>query len=259
MAATDGATGTAAITGGWLTVAQQQAVTGYPDNPEWPGPITTDHQDPGTADPGKSGPPSGTSPGIPSTGPVPVVDVSGGVITDQVGSLGHSAPVADFDSSAGQPFAGSGPIAATHGYDTGGTARTEHVPIPQSPGHWRRTATGQTFNRQSQVTDTAGWAQNTANGRTDLNQDQGQNADAYNPFTIPYSERPIRANFAAVAYPLDGIPGVYGVDGDLSDMYPLGGQGNFGYTSPADPVVTIQAPQGASADYASLGAEWASG
>jgi hypothetical protein len=260
VAATDGATGTAALSGGWLTVAQQQAVLGYPDNPEYPGPVTTDHADPGVADPGKSGPPAGTSPPVPSTGAVPVTDLSGGTITDTAAMLGHSAPVAAFDSNAGDWFAPPGPIADTHSYDTGGTGRTEHVPVPRSPGWWRRTATGQTFNRQSQVTDTAGWAQLAANGRVNLNQDQGQNADAYDPFTIPYSERPLRANFAASAYPVDPLASVYGVDGDLADMYALGGQGNYGYTSPADPVISVTTPAGSPQGYEPvIGMEYVSG
>lgn len=247
MAATPGATGSGSFTGGWLTVAQQNAVIGYPNNPEWPGPVSTDHADAGPTDPGKSGPPSGSPPPpIPSTGPVQVVDTSGGEAGDLVGLLGNSGPIADFDSNAGAPFAPSGPIAPTHGFDTGGTYRTEFVRPPQSPGWFRRVLTGQTFNRQAQVTDNAGWAQLAVNGRTDLDQYQGQDADAYDPFTIPYSERPLLANFAAEAYPVDPITTAYGVDGGLADMYAQGGQGDYAYTSPPDPSVTVAAPAGGS-------------
>ncbi len=56
------ATGTSSFTGNWLTVAEQNATTGYPDAPEWPGPVNENHQDPGPADPGRSGPPSGMAP-----------------------------------------------------------------------------------------------------------------------------------------------------------------------------------------------------
>ena len=244
MAATPG---TSSFTGGWLTVAEQNATTGYPDAPEWPGPVSENHQDPGPADPGRSGPPAGAPPPpIPSTGTVPLADLSGGMAGDTVATVfGYSAPMGP-TFAQDTPFAPSGPVADTHGYDTGGTDRHEHVPIPRSPGWWRRTLTGQTYNRQAQVTDTAGWDQNAANDRTNLGQDQGQNADAYDPFTIPYSERPIKANFAAEAYPLDYIGGPYGPDGSLPDMAAFGGQGNFAYTAPPDPYVTTTAPAGVS-------------
>jgi len=245
VAATDSAAGTSSLTGGWLTVAQQNAETGYPANPVYPGPITANHADPGPADPGKSGPPQGTAaPPIPPTGVVPLVDLSGGEAGDTVALLGNSGPIADFDSSAGGAFAPSGAIADTHGYDTGGTDRKEHVPIASNPGWWRRILTGQTFNRQAQVTDNAGWQINSINGRTDLDQYQGQNANAYDPFVIPYSERPIHANFAAEAAPVDPIATAYGIQGSLPDMYGLGGQGDYAYTSPPDPSVTV-VPEGA--------------
>lgn len=259
MAATSPATGSA-ITGGWLTVAEQNQVLGYPNNPEYPGPVTGDHADPGAEDPGRSGPPQGSAPPpIPSTGAVPVTDLSGGEAGDTVAQLGNSGPVADFDSSAGGPGMSSGPIADTHGYDTGGTDRKEHVPLASSPGWFRRILTGQTFNRQAQVTDNAGWQVNAANGRTNLDQYQGQNANGYDPFTIPYSERPVLANFAASAYPVDPIATAYGVDGDLADMYAQGGQGDFGYTSPPDPSVTVVSPEGTPAYEPVVGMEYVSG
>jgi len=244
MAATDSATST--FTGNWLTVAQQNAVIGYPDNPEWPGPVSENHADAGVPDPGRSGPPQGAAPpGIPSVDAPPLVDLSGGEDTDsQATVFGYSAPLGP-TFSQDTPFAPPGPVSDTHGYDTGGTSRKEHVPVPDSPGWWRRVMTGQTFNRQAQVTDSAGWAISAPNDRVNFNQDQGQNANGYDPFVIPYAERPLKANFAAEAYPLEGgVPGPYGLDGALPDMTGLGGQGNFAYTSPPDPYVTVAAPAG---------------
>lgn len=242
MAATSSALGgSQGLTGGWLTAAESDAITGYPVQETWSGVTGENHHDAGTANPGRSGPPQGTpAPPIPPTGSVPLVDLSGGEDGDtQAAAYGYSAPMAPFDSSAGAPFAPSGPIADTHCYDTGGTARKEHVPVPRSPGWFRLTLRGQTFNRQAQVTDTAGWDQNVPNDRTNLDEIQGQNANGYDPFVIPYSERPVRANFAATPYPVNAEGGVYGVDGALPNMAGLGGQGNFGYTPPPDPVVSL--------------------
>lgn len=258
MAATDSATGTSSFAGGWLSVAQQNATIGYPDNPEWPGPVSENHGDVGTQPiPGRDGLSGAPYSPVPEVPGERLVTIEGGNASDTVGLLGHSAPVADFDSNAGDPFAPMGAIADTHGYDTGGTDRTEQVPVPHSPGWFRRVMTGQTWNRQAQVTTTEGWAVSAPNDRQNLNQDQGQNADAYDPFTVPYSERPIKANYAHEAVPVETIGGPYGPDGNLADMAGLGGQGNYGYTSPPDPAVTLATPAGSSDQ--TLGMEYVSG
>lgn len=247
MAAVDSAlTGSPGLAGGWLTVAQEDTVVGYPAQETWPGPATEDHSWAGPADPGRSGPPDGTAPPVPAAGTVPQPDLGGGTIADEVGLYGNSGPMAPFDSSAGVPFAPSGPVAATHGFGTGGTERKEHVPVPRSPGWWRRGSTGQTWNRQAQVTDTAGWDQSAVNDRRNLDQYQGQNANGYDPFTVPYSERPVHANFAATSYPVEAGGGVYGVAGVPSLDY-AGGQGDFAYTTPPDPSVTLVASGAGSA------------
>lgn len=258
MAATDSAVGTSSLSGAWLTTAQERAVIGYPDNPEWPGPVSENHADPGPADPGRSGPLNGPVPDIPYPGALPAPDVSGGVVTDQVAGLEHSAPIAAFDSNA-LAFGPPGAIADTHGNDTGGTQRKEAVPLPKSPGWWRRTLSGQTWNRQAQVTDNADWNISAPNARTDLDQYQGQDADGYHPFTIPYSERPLRANFAAEAHPITDAAGGYTPSGALSDMAGVGGQGNYAYTAPPDPSATVQPAAAAPASQPVLGMEYVSG
>ncbi len=261
MSAATSSTGTSSLSGGWLTVAQENAVVGYPAQETYPGPVTEDHNAAGPPDPGRDGPPEGVTPASPYDGLGHVYpDLSGGQIPDTVAELGNSAPMAAFDSNAGPAFAPAGPIAPTHGYDTGGTERKEHVPVPRSPGWWRRTLTGQTWNRQAQVTTAEGWAVSAPNDRLDLDQAQGQNAGGYDPAVIPYSERPILANFAAEAHPVDAVGSVYGVQGSLPDMSGLGGQGSFVYTSPPDPYATVQAPAAAAPAYQpALGMEYVSG
>jgi len=258
MAASSGTlTGSQGFAGAWLTVAERNAVIGYPDNPEWPGPVTEDHAGGPEENTARTGPPDGPTPAIPSTGSGYEDNLSGGVITDtQAYTFGYSAPMAPTFPQT-EPFAPPGPAGQTHGYDTGGVARTEHVPMPRSPGWWRRTGTGQTWNRQAQVTDTAGWAQSAVNDRRNFNQDQGQNADGYDPFVIPYSERPLKANFAATSYPVDGGSSVYGVDG-TPGLVMAGGQGDYAYTAPPDPEMTYSAPM-APAYEPTLGMEYVSG
>jgi hypothetical protein len=260
MAATGGALdGSQGLSGGWLTAAQSDAITGYPAQETYSGPVSENHLDPGHADPGRSGPPDGTpAPPVPSTGGVPLADLSGGEHGDtQAAVYGSSAPMAAFDSAAGAPFAPSGPAADTHGYDTGGTGRKEHVPVPRSPGWFRLTLRGQTWNRQAQVTDGKGWQLSSPNDRQNLDELQGQNANGYDPFVIPYSERPLKANFAAESYPVSPVSGPYGVAG-VPGLDLMGGQGNLGYTSPPDPSVNLQ-PASAGTYAPSLGSEYLSG
>jgi hypothetical protein len=227
MAATTGALSgsQSSLAGAWLTAAESDSITGYPAQETYPGATGENHLDAGVADPGRSGPPQGQAqPPIPSTPGVPLTDLSGGEAGDtQATTLGRSAPMAAFDSSAGDAFAPSGPIADTHCDGTGGTDRKAHVPLARSPGWFRLTLRGQTWNRQAQVTDNKGWQLNSPNDRTNLDEIQGQNANGYDPFVIPYSERPVRANFAAEAYPVNNEGGVYAVDGSLPNMGALGG------------------------------------
>ena len=227
------------LSGAWLTTAQQNAVVGYPAAETYPGPVSEPHDPVATGEPLVRNEALTGQPGGPAFPSEPVPDLpQGGVIGDTVDQYGHAAPIASFDAQC-EPFAPPGPIADTHGYDTGGTYRTEHFTLPSSPGWYRRTATMQTFNRQSFVTDTAGWDQTAPNDRQDLIQDQGQ---ALDPATrwLPYSERPITARFAAEAYPiLDPAGGPYNPSGQLTDLYARGGQGNLVYEAPPDPQTNV--------------------
>lgn len=230
------------LSGAWLTTAEQNAVIGYPAAETYPGPVSEPHGPIATGEPlvrneALTGLPAG--PGYPAQ-EVPSL-AGGGVISDTVDQLGHSGPVADFAAQT-EPFAPPGPIAPTHGDDTGGTYRTENVLMPRSPGWWRRVLTMQTYNRQSFKTDDAGWQQLAVNGRQDHVIDQGQ---ALDPATrwLPYSERPVTAKYAAEAYPIqDPAGGPYNPSGQLSDMYAMGGQGNTVYEAPPDPQANVHSP-----------------
>lgn len=240
MTAVGSALGGNTFNGAWLTTAEQAAVVGFPAQETYSGPVSEPHGPEPTGEPlvrneALTGQPAG--PGYPSQ-PIPEIG-AGGLISDTVAELGYSGPVASFDAQT-EPFAPSGPVADTHGLDTGGTYRTEHVPMPRSPGWYRRTAVMQTFNRQSFVTDDAGWRQNIPNARQDLNQDQGQALDAATRW-LPYSERPIQAKFAAEAYPILDAPGGYAPSGELAPPTQMGGQGNLVYEAPPDPSVNTTA------------------
>lgn len=246
MAASTGTLGT--LSGAWLTTADQNAVVGYPAAETYPGPVSEPHGPSAGGEPlNRNQPLQGAPEGSAYPGEVIPEPEGAGVIADTADQLGHSAPVASFDAQT-DPFAPPGPIADTHGLDTGGTYRTEHVPMPRSPGWWRRVITMQTYNRQAQVTDTAGWQQLAPNGRVDHIQDQGQNADAYDPRWLPYSERPVTAKLAAEAFPVQDQPGGYIPVSSLSDRTPMGGQGSLVYEAPPDPAVNVQpAPAAAAA------------
>ena len=240
------------LSGAWLTTAQQNSVVGYPAQETYPGPVSEPHgPDSGGDVLNRNQPLQGAPEGTSFPGEVIPQTQGQGVLSDVQGDeLGHSAPIAAFDSNSGGPFAPPGPIADTHSQDTGGTYRTQNVPMPKSPGWWRRVITMQTFNRQAQVTDTAGWNQLAPNGRQDHIQDQGQNADGYDPKWLPYSERPRLAKLAVEAYPVQDAAGGYIPLSGPSPTTQMGGQGNLVYEAPPDPAVNVQpAPQQAGQPY----------
>jgi hypothetical protein len=227
------------LSGAWLTTAQQNAVIGYPAAETYPGPVSEPHDPIATGEPlVRNEALTGQIEGSVFPAEIPAEPPAGGILDDVVAQYGNAAPTASFDAQT-EPFAPPGGVGDTHGFDTGGTFRNENVPMPRSPGWYRRTTTMQTFNRQSFVTDTAGWDQSTANDRQDLIQDQGQ---ALDPGTrwLPYSERPVQAKFAAEAYPiLDPAGGPYNPAGQLTNLYAQGGQGNFVYEAPPDPQTNV--------------------
>jgi hypothetical protein len=212
--------------------------------PEWPGPITTDHAGgPESYAPGSpSGPVMGTSSILPFFELPPVFDDIPGELGDTAKSFGQSAPIATFDSSAGEPFAPSGPIADTHGFDTGGTRRKFNVITPRMGTWWRRTIAGTTWNKTVEY-DPTGKIVSTDNNRTDYDQYQGHDAGAYAPRWIPYSERPVYLNIAHAPVDVKNAKQTaYTPSGDLSPVGP-----NFWtnqsviYEQPPDPETTTVA------------------
>jgi hypothetical protein len=228
-----------AVSNAWLTLAQENGVSdAQVANPIYPGPITGDH----------AGSDVDTVPGRDPVGgqnagqlPVGETDVSGGGgYYPEQNYSGHAAPVAPFDSGA-KPFTSSGAIADTHSFDTGGVERGRSVIQPTAKGWFRRILSGQTYDSQAYTYTPEGFKVNVPAGRTDLDQYQGQNADAYDPFLIGYSERPIHANLAYEPQALAGTQNAYTPSGELPQMIATGGQGNSVYESPDDPPVTSSA------------------
>jgi hypothetical protein len=238
-----------AVSDAWLTTTDENSPTGAQvATPVFPGPITGDHAGGPETIPGRS--PSGGQ----ETGAIPP-DVAADEIASGGGGYpehdysGHAGPISTFDVQAA-PFAPPGAIAPTHTVDTGGVERHSRVIQPTAKGWMRRTLDGMTYdNLGPQVTDNLGFRQLAPTGRTDLDQYQAQNADAYDPFLVPYSERPILANYAAEVQPLDTPLDAYVPSGELPDMTPLGGQGNAVYEAPADPPVnSTSSPVAAGSD-----------
>jgi len=226
-----------------------QTVVGQVAAPEYPGPVTTDHSGSpeGLEYQGSpQGPVAGQAPPpIPYEPPPYFPDIPGS--PGDTGALyGHAAPIAAFDSNAGGPFAGSGPVAAgVHEFDTGGTQHESRVLMPKVGSWWRRALSGQTWNR-TVTYDPTGKYVAAPNNRTDLDQYQGHNADASDPRWIPYSERPVKLNIAHEPIPAgtDQPATAYTPALDLSPVGPQfwTDQSSI-YESPPDPEVATQSSQ----------------
>lgn len=214
-------------------------------NPVFPGPITTSHA---------GGPDEilGRNPvGGQGDNPIPadsVDDISeGGGYYEGAHPFTHAAPTAAFEAQ-GNFAQGSGPVSDVHSTDDGGYARKTYVDQPQSQGWLRRTLSGLTWNRQSYNYTPEGFMVNVANNRTDLDQYQVKDYPGYAPYWIPYSERPIYANFAYEAQAINTPPSAYVPSGALPNMTPTGGQGNNVYTAPPNPPVNTSDNSGGSTD-----------
>jgi hypothetical protein len=181
---------------------------------------------------------------FPETLPTPA---QGGGYQDTAWMSGHDAPVLPWDSSAGAPFAPSGPVNPDlHAQDTGGVYVKEHV-APAAVGTiTRHTGTAQTYNRIANTLDTIG--QTAPNGRTDMDQSQSWIPQGGGPRnrTVGYAERPIYNNVAYENVPVEQTGSIYTPDGSLSDRAVMWDQTARAYTEPADPYVQYsQQPQAA--------------
>lgn len=239
-AATSAATpaaASAADPGGQLT----DVPAGEPAAERYPGAVDATQYGPGSSTtPGTpAGPPYGSWGAEPFTATLPE-QAPGGGYQDTSWQTGHDAPQADWDSSAGAPFAPSGPASPElHAEDTGAVYHQEHV-IPAAIGSLtRHTMTGQTWNRVNPTQDAHGRTE--PNGRTDLDQQQWHDPDGYDPWQIPYAERPILNNLAYAAVP-SSAEGGYAASGALPDRSLYNDYAAVAYESPADPAVTTATP-----------------
>lgn len=232
------------------------ATTGYPASTIWPGPVESDHSLKANEARGAiktEGPPGppGVS-GLPEAGEDWLSEAPGDAGDYSDDAYGTSAPMAAFDSNSGAPFAGGlGPVADTHSVDTGGVERKTQVIPAQAPGFFRRVLTAGTNNRQSFATDTRGWQQTAPNDRIARDQYQGQDVNGYDPFWVPYAERPLRAHLAFEAVPGNEL-GYQVPAAALEDRTAMGGQGSSLYESPADPGTSNAAAE----PQESVGGEW---
>ena len=214
---------------------------GYPAQERWPGPV-----DPGTyTDAGPDypleAPPYGSWTAEPFLGAVPE-GAPGGGVQDTSWQTGTDGPMVPWDSSAGAPFAPSGPVPPLlHAEDTGAVFVGQHVTPAEIGRQERHTGQGQTYNREYAFDPVTGENVPAANGRTNMDQIQTRDpapADGggYNPWDPGYSERPV---FLNVAYQATAVSdsGPQGVSGDLPDRAPYQNYAAEAYEAPPDPAV----------------------
>jgi hypothetical protein len=215
--------------------------TNYPATERYPGALDASQYGPGQEETpgGPAGPVAagtwGQQPFMSS--PDGMVEAAGGGYMDASPLTGHDGPQVPWDSSSGQPFAPSGALdPALHGEDLGATFVKGYV-IPASIGQLvRHTMTGQTTVT---VVETQDLKKTTApNARLDLDQQQWHNPDGYNPWNVPYAERPIYNNLAHEAVPMQTLSTPYGVAGALPDRAPYDAGLAVAYEAPPDPAVT---------------------
>lgn len=106
----------------------------------------------------------------------------------------------------------------------------------------RRTQPGQTTIRNGTGDQVTKDNVTSPNGRTNLDQYQYWDADAFDPWTIPYGERPVYNNLAWEGVALDPVGGTYTPAGALSDrsVYDYSAQA---YEQPPDPTIGSPATQ----------------
>jgi len=167
----------------------------------------------------------------------------GGGWQDPTWTSGTDAPQAPWDSLAGPPFAPSGAIAQadTHGTDQGAVFAHEHV-TPPDIGQLRRvTIHGEAMNLEWGFDPATGERVNSPAGRVNLDQAQVGDCDAYDPWQVDYSERPILNNLAyeAAAY---GGGSTYDPSGQLPDISLGNEYAAMTYEAPPDPATSLAQP-----------------
>jgi hypothetical protein len=214
---------------------------GSPAAEGWPGAVDpSGYTDAGPAYP-IEGPPYGSWFAEPFATVLPEQAPAGG-IQDTSWQTGHDGPQAAWDSSAGAPFAPSGPAPAElHAEDTGAVYANQHV-VPAEIGQLRReTRTGQTWNREYAFDAVDGQNVPARNDRVDFDQRQPWDpapgdGGGYAPWDPGYAERPIQLNVAYEATPVSES-GMYGLAGGLPDRSPYQAYAASAYEAPPDPIV----------------------
>jgi hypothetical protein len=226
--------------GSWLSVGNLP-VEGTP-SPEWSGAIgMTEHQQQGAVNPQRGGPPAGGYTGTSS----PFADEyqpdpdTPGVIADTTYLEGHEAPWPVAGSTDGNAIGNE-----LHGRDQGAYgARQPRGGTPSAPGYFYGQVPGQSYDSQSQVTDSAGWKISTPAPMRSSWQRSGQNnPEYYEQLWQPSIEQPHYAQLAQG--PTAIVPGTpLGPDGTVPDMSQMYDGTTVAATPPSPPSVptTVQA------------------
>jgi hypothetical protein len=227
------------LSGSWLS-AGNLPVEGTP-SPEWSGAIGVDeHLADGTVNPQRGGPPAGGYDGTssPFAAEYQPEDTAGGMVLDTTFLEGHEAP---------WPVAGTldgGPVGnELHGRDRGAyAARRPRGGTPSAPGYFYGQIPGQSYDSQSQVTDTAGWHINTPAPMRSSWQRSGQaNPAYYESLWLPSKEQEYRVHLAQE--PTAVVPGTpLGPDGSVPDMSQMYDSTTVAATPPAPPSVPTTVP-----------------
>lgn len=228
---------------------------GYPAQERYPGAVDPElYGTGGTESQAKAGPVLGQQGSQPFISEVPEMEQGGGYADMP---WHHNGPELAWDSSAGQPFAPSGPVSPDlHAADSGGVRKFQHVTPAAIGVLTRHTMSGQTFNRLAATQTEIGMT--ASNGRADLDQQQWHDpgaAEGFGPFPLPYSERALQNNVAYESTSIDPIPSPYAPAGQVPDMAPYNSYPAVAYQQPQDPAVAIahQVPQ---AQSSGIGGGW---
>ena len=224
---------------------------GYPAQERWPSAVDPSQYTDAGPDYPLEGPATGSWVLDAFTGSVPEVEQGGG-IQDTSWTTGTDGPQLPWDSAAGAPFAPSGAVNPDlHGTDTGAVFADQYSPPPMVGQIVRSSIPAQTWNREYVFDPVQGQWVPSANGRTNLDQQQRWDpapgdGGGYAPWDPGYAERPILLNVAYQTTAVTEEPTIYSVSGALPDRAPFNAYQAQAYSSPADPAVYQPAAPAAS-------------
>lgn len=229
-------TGAASSAATPATALPEQSNVTYPATEIYPGPVDPTQYLEGVAQTTPGGVGTVTQTSVSPYMANPQVQIpGGGGFQDATWMSGTDGPSIPWDSSAGEPFAPSGALnPALHGQDLGSDFIGQYV-VPAAIGDpVRRTSVGQTTVTVAETqTEKVGVS---PNNRRNLDEYQTNNHQGYDPYEIPYSERPILNNLGYAMPGLVRVPTGYGVAGGLPDNSPHD-YAAMAYEAPPDPSV----------------------